>query len=62
MVNKPFLFLVAITESLFLIVMHIFLLVWRPRLQETKQSPELNEVFTLFMFSLTAGGTLFKVS
>jgi len=60
--SKPFLILIGFTESLFLVIMHIFIFVWGPKLHEGNPTADTGEVFTLFMFSLTAGGTLFKVS
>jgi len=59
--NNTFMMLIGLTESLFLGMMFIFIFCWTPRLKESYAKTDTSEVFTMFMFSLTVGGALFKV-
>ena len=60
--NNKFMIFIGITESFFLGMMFIFIFCWTPRLQYSYDKTDTSEVFTLFMFSLTVGGSLFKVN
>jgi len=60
--SNTFMILIGLTESLFLCMMFIFIFCWTPRLKESYPKTDTTEVFTLFMFSLTVGGSLFKVN
>jgi hypothetical protein len=59
--NKPTYILIGLTESLLFSTLHIFIFIWSPILRELNSKVETNEVFTLFMMSLMAGGAFYRV-
>jgi hypothetical protein len=60
MVKKPFIFIIGLSESLNLCILHTFIFTWSPTLKEIDSNADVSYVFTLLMMSLMTGGAAFR--
>ncbi len=60
MMKKPFIFVLGLSESLNLCILHTFIFTWSPTLKEIDSNADVSYVFTLLMMSLMTGGAAFR--
>ena len=61
LLRQRFLIVIGLTESFFLIILHIFSFSWGPVLKGLFDDEIHSDPFTLFMICIIIGGTAFRV-